>query len=291
MLVVVTALLVLHAISGNSQNRDRTSLIPEYGPRASFRDGVLELRNGGGWLRAPHPCLDFRLAFEFRTTTPELDAGVVIRTWTGHDGWPGTGYRVRLPTDSGTDASAVLVGYRKPVAVIQKGQIVLKSREEWQQVEIAGEGPRITIVVNGTLVGLFDIETYGGQILFDNKKGRVQLRNISVFNTERVADIPDDMLTEVQLNAAGGQTPKLIREARPSYTSDAMRRLVQGYVALEAVVLPDGSTGAVRVKRSLDPDLDTSAIAAVRAWRFKPAVLNGKPVPMLVEVEMTFTLK
>ena len=291
MLAVLTALLVWHVTAGNFQTRERTSLIPEGGPRYSLHDGILELRNGRGWLRAPRLHLNFRVAFEFRTTTPELDAGVVIRAWTGDRGWPGTGYRVRLPTDSGTDASAVLVGSRRPVAVLQKGHVVLKSLDEWQQVEIAGEGPRIRIVVNGTLVGLFEIETYGGQILFDNKKGRVQLRNIGVVSTERVAEISDDVLTEKQLKAAGGQTPKLIREVRPSYTSDAMRRIVQGRVGMEVVVLPDGSTGAVRVKRSLDPDLDISAIAAVRAWKFKPAVLSGKPVPMLVEVEMTFTLK
>jgi hypothetical protein len=72
-LAVLTALFVWHVIAGNFQNPGRTSLIPEYGARASFRDGVLELRNGGGWLRAPRLCLNFRVSFEFRATTPELD--------------------------------------------------------------------------------------------------------------------------------------------------------------------------------------------------------------------------
>jgi protein TonB len=70
-----------------------------------------------------------------------------------------------------------------------------------------------------------------------------------------------------------------------------MERKVEGRVDLEAVVLPDGSTGPIRVTGSLDPDLDLSAVAAIRAWRFEPAMLNGKTVPSMVEVEMTFRLK
>jgi TonB family protein len=60
---------------------------------------------------------------------------------------------------------------------------------------------------------------------------------------------------------------------------------------MEVLVLPDGATGAVRILRSLYPDLDASAIDAVKRWRFKPAVLRGHAVPALVEVEMTFKLK
>jgi TonB family protein len=70
-----------------------------------------------------------------------------------------------------------------------------------------------------------------------------------------------------------------------------MRAMVQGIVTLEAVVSTDGSVGSVRVTRSLHPDLDVSAVAALKAWKFRPATLNGVAVAVLAEVEMSFALR
>ena len=39
----------------------------------------------------------------------------------------------------------------------------------------------------------------------------------------------------------------------------------------------------------LHPELDEQALKAVREWKFVPGVMNGKPVPVLVNIEMSFT--
>jgi protein TonB len=80
---------------------------------------------------------------------------------------------------------------------------------------------------------------------------------------------------------------------KPQYTSDAMRAKVQGTVLLECVVKEDGSVGDVQVVRSLDPTfgLDLEAIKAARNWRFQPGTRLGQPVPVLVTIELTFTLR
>jgi len=70
-----------------------------------------------------------------------------------------------------------------------------------------------------------------------------------------------------------------------------MRALKQGVVMLKAVVLPDGTVGSILVTKSLDRDLDVSALGATRQWKFTPAMLRGVAVPALVEIEMSFTLK
>ncbi len=87
--------------------------------------------------------------------------------------------------------------------------------------------------------------------------------------------------------------PVIITEVKPSYTADAMRAKIQGVVMVEAVVLPDGGVGQVQVVRSLDPTfgLDQEAIKAVKRWRFRPGTRLGQPVPVLVEIELTFTLR
>ena len=93
--------------------------------------------------------------------------------------------------------------------------------------------------------------------------------------------------------AAGVRQPELLREVKPNYTGDAMRGLQQGLVYLEAVVLPNGTVGDIRVLVPLEPDLglNANAVTALQQWRFRPALLGGQPVPVLITVEMTFKLK
>ena len=83
------------------------------------------------------------------------------------------------------------------------------------------------------------------------------------------------------------------RQVRPNYTRAAMDAQIQGTVLLEAVVQTDGHVGETRVLRSLDTKygLDLEAIRACQAWTFEPAQLHGSPVPLIVTMEMSFTLK
>jgi TonB family protein len=87
--------------------------------------------------------------------------------------------------------------------------------------------------------------------------------------------------------------PRLIKEVKPNYTGEAMRAKIQGIVTMEAIVNPDGSVGNVVITKSLDPTfgLDQEAIRTVKQWRFAPGTRFGQPVPVYVEIEMTFTLR
>jgi protein TonB len=87
--------------------------------------------------------------------------------------------------------------------------------------------------------------------------------------------------------------PKLLRQTKPRYTDDAKRAKIQGVVHVEVVVKTDGTIGEVRVTRSLDKEfgLDERAVAAVKEWRFVPGQKDGVAVPVLVEIELTFTLR
>lgn len=92
---------------------------------------------------------------------------------------------------------------------------------------------------------------------------------------------------------SGITLPTVLREVKPAYTADAMRAKVQGSVWLECIVMPDGSVGEVKVTRSLDPifGLDQEAIKAAKMWRFRPGMRQGEPVPVIITIELTFTLR
>ena len=85
--------------------------------------------------------------------------------------------------------------------------------------------------------------------------------------------------------------PVLIKEVKPQYTEGAMRRKVQGTVELTTVVRENGVPDTFTVIRSLDDELDQKAIEALQQWRFKPGTLDGQPVAVSVNVELTFTLR
>jgi TonB family protein len=58
-------------------------------------------------------------------------------------------------------------------------------------------------------------------------------------------------------------------------------------------VLSDGSVGNMKILKSLDHTfgLDEEALKTVRQWRFQPGMLAGRAVPVLIEVELAFTLR
>jgi TonB family protein len=88
----------------------------------------------------------------------------------------------------------------------------------------------------------------------------------------------------------GIQNPVLVQQVTPVYSLAALQRRLSGDVELEAVILKDGTVGDVHVVQSLDPTfgLDDEAIRAARQWLFRPAALNGQPVPIVVVLEVQF---
>ena len=56
------------------------------------------------------------------------------------------------------------------------------------------------------------------------------------------------------------------------------------------VVSADGRATNIRVVHALGMGLDEKAIDAVKRWKFKPAMQDGKPVAVQMAVEVAFRL-
>ena len=97
--------------------------------------------------------------------------------------------------------------------------------------------------------------------------------------------------TRVYKPGDGVSAPILVKEVKPQYNPEAKQAKIEGSVTLECVVETDGAVGDVHVTKSLDPGLDREAIKAAKQWRFEPGTKDGKAVPVLITLEMTFTLK
>jgi protein TonB len=81
----------------------------------------------------------------------------------------------------------------------------------------------------------------------------------------------------------------LIHEVRPAYPPLARQARIQGAVVLQAVIGKDGAIQNLHVV-SGHPMLTTSAIDAVKQWRYKPYFLNGEPVEVDTQITVNFTL-
>jgi len=89
----------------------------------------------------------------------------------------------------------------------------------------------------------------------------------------------------------GGQveSAKLIAQPKPDYPALAKMARIQGVVKLEAVIGKDGSIQDLKVL-SGHPLLVKSAIESVSRWRYQPTLLNGEPVEVVTEIDVSFTL-
>jgi periplasmic protein TonB len=88
----------------------------------------------------------------------------------------------------------------------------------------------------------------------------------------------------------GIKPPKRIVYVEPVYPPDAKAAGIEGMVVLDAVIDTDGAVIAVEVLTSV-PELDQAAIDAVRQWKFEPALLNGEPVEVAMNLTVNFTLR
>jgi TonB family protein len=90
---------------------------------------------------------------------------------------------------------------------------------------------------------------------------------------------------------AGVGYPSCVYCPDPKYSEEARKAKYQGTVVLQAVITPDGRATEIQVVKGPGLGLEEKAVEAVKQWRFKPANgPGGKPVPVIVPIEVTFRL-
>jgi TonB family protein len=89
----------------------------------------------------------------------------------------------------------------------------------------------------------------------------------------------------------GVRPPVPLAQPLPLYTEDARKARVEGLVLVQAIVRKDGTVDSFKVIRGLGYGLDESAISTIATrWRFKPGTLNGVPVDVQANIEVSFRL-
>jgi periplasmic protein TonB len=95
----------------------------------------------------------------------------------------------------------------------------------------------------------------------------------------------------ISATASGVTPPVPLETVSPAYPEPARRAHVEGVVMLEAIIGTDGTVRDVRVLSVASPLLDPAALDAVRRWRYRPARIGQRLVPVYLSVVVTFSLK
>jgi periplasmic protein TonB len=83
--------------------------------------------------------------------------------------------------------------------------------------------------------------------------------------------------------------PKRIGSDPPEFPSEARAAGLEGEVYLKIVINADGTVGEIEVKKGEEPFV-SAAIAAVKTWKYSPALVDGKPTAVYRTIKVPFRL-
>lgn len=85
--------------------------------------------------------------------------------------------------------------------------------------------------------------------------------------------------------------PRAIYTPDPEYTKATQEAgLRAATVVLWATISEEGRATNIQIQRPVGAGLDDKAIEAVQRWRFRPAMKNGSPVAVRINIEINFRL-
>lgn len=89
----------------------------------------------------------------------------------------------------------------------------------------------------------------------------------------------------------GVSAPVALNNVEAEFSDEARRAKYQGVCLISLIVDAQGNPQNPRVIRTLGMGLDEKALEAVRKYKFRPAMKDGKtPVPVMISVEVNFRL-
>ncbi|HUO60420.1 MAG TPA: energy transducer TonB, partial [Candidatus Acidoferrales bacterium] len=95
-----------------------------------------------------------------------------------------------------------------------------------------------------------------------------------------------------RIYAAGAQAtvPSVVSQKMPIYPPLARANKIQGITTLWVVIAADGHVAYVQVLKPFGFGFEEEAVKAVLDWKFTPGMVDGKPVPTALKLEVPFKL-
>jgi len=74
------------------------------------------------------------------------------------------------------------------------------------------------------------------------------------------------------------------------YPDKAKEKKVEGFVVLRFIINSKGNVNNVELVKGLNDELNLVALTAVKQMKYKPALKNGLPVPVIISMPVRFKI-
>src|SRR5262249_20627130 len=101
---------------------------------------------------------------------------------------------------------------------------------------------------------------------------------------------PDENIRTVYHVGSIVKAPRPTQTTEPEFSEAARYERFQGTLVVNLIVGKDGSVHQMHIVRPLGLGLDEQAEARISNWKFSPATMNGEPVAVEMNVEVSFNL-
>src|SRR5579863_1474823 len=149
--------------------------------------------------------------------------------------------------------------------VKRRGLDFTASDQDLDTLRIAGAGPLLLKAVRKPSFVLSSAATPAGQ------------REAAGASGGEVYDVGGDVTAPIPIYAP-----------EPGYSEEARKAKYSGVAAVAATIDQAGNVADIQTLKPVGLGLDEKAVEVVRTWKFKPALRNGVPVKVRVDVEVTF---
>jgi len=82
--------------------------------------------------------------------------------------------------------------------------------------------------------------------------------------------------------------PRVVYSPDPDYPKEARSHHIEGVSRLGTVIDATGAAGNIAILEPVGMGLDEQAVLAIKQWKFRPAMKNGQPVRVQINVEVAF---
>jgi protein TonB len=103
------------------------------------------------------------------------------------------------------------------------------------------------------------------------------------------SDVSNSSTTQRIHVSSGMMTGNVLSAPEPVYPKLALLTHMQGEVVMQAIISTEGTIENVRVLKG-HRLLRGAATSAVRTWRYRPVLVDGRPVEVATIVTVTFIL-
>jgi protein TonB len=84
--------------------------------------------------------------------------------------------------------------------------------------------------------------------------------------------------------------PEAVSQVAPTYPPELRKAKIEGSVTLTFVLNEEGRVEEPRVENSSRPEFEKPALDAIRKWRFRPGMKDGKPVRSYIRIPLKFRI-